>query len=85
MKASSCKDCKYFLPLDVFTGICKLSKEKTSHDDSFCVHGEQMAKCKFCAKFTLEKDYLGKCMGTTLAYPDMAAGKCRDFQWYKQN
>jgi hypothetical protein len=46
---------------------------------------EKIAKCRFCANYSVEKDYLGKCMGITLAYPDMIASKCADFKWYKQN
>ena len=82
---TTCKDCKYYLPVDVFRGMCKLSKEKISPDDPACDQADQVAKCKFCANYTAEKDYLGKCMGTTLAYPDMIASKCADFQWFRQN
>ena len=80
----TCKDCRYFLPVDVFHGMCKLSKEKISPDDGCCDKMERIAKCKFCAIYTSEKDYLGKCKGTILAFPDMIASKCADFQWYKQ-
>jgi len=81
----TCKDCLYYLPVDVFRGLCKLSKEKITPDDPFCGKAEQQAKCKFCSNFSAEKDYLGKCMGTKLAYPDMTATKCPDFQWHSQN
>jgi 4-hydroxyphenylacetate decarboxylase small subunit len=81
---TTCKDCRYFLPVDVFMGMCKLSKSKISADDPVCEKMEKIAKCKFCSNYTAEKDYLGKCMGTTLAYPDMIASKCADFQWFKQ-
>jgi len=82
---AACKDCKFYLPVDVFRGMCKMSKEKINPDDPFCAKAEQMKKCKFCSNYQSEKDFLGKCMGTNLAYPDMIAGKCADFQWYKQN
>lgn len=85
MDELSCKDCRYFLPVDVFRGMCKLSKEKISHDDPVCTNLEKLAKCKFCVNYTAEKDYLGKCMGTILAFPDMTASKCADFQWGIQN
>jgi hypothetical protein len=81
MKESSCKDCLYYLPVDVFRGLCKSSKEKITPDDAFCSKAEQVAKCKFCLNFTPEKDYLGKCRGVSLAYPDMTATRCADFQW----
>ena len=80
-----CNDCKFYLPVDVFRGICKLSKEKVGPEHAQCDKAEQIAKCKFCAKYTAEKDFLGKCMGTTMAYPDMIASKCADFQWCEQN
>lgn len=82
---NTCKDCKYYLPVDVFRGLCKLSKEKIGPDDLLCDKVEKLAKCKFCANYKSEKDFLGKCMDTTLAYPDMVASKCADFQWYNQN
>jgi len=85
MEQFSCKDCKYYLPVDVFQGLCKLSKEKISPDGLICDKMEKIAKCRFCSHYTIEKDYLGQCMGITLAYPDMIASKCADFRWYKQN
>lgn len=81
----TCKDCRFFLPVDVFKGICKISKEKITPDDLFCDKAEKAPKCKFCGKYTAEKDFLGKCIGTTLAFPDMIAVKCADFEWYIQN
>jgi hypothetical protein len=84
MDGLSCKDCKYYLPVDVFSGMCKLSKERIGPDDPLCAKVEKIAKCKFCSNYTPEKDFLGKCMGNTLAYPDLIAAKCADFQWYNQ-
>jgi len=81
----TCKDCKFYLPVDVFKGICKLTKNKINPDDAICDQVEKIAKCKFCSKFTPEHEYLGKCMDTTLAYPDMIASKCADFEWYRKN
>ncbi len=80
-----CKDCTFYLPVDVFKGICKLSKEKISPDKPLCESGKQIPKCRFCKSYTAEKEYLGKCQGTILAYPDMIASKCADFQWNNQN
>jgi 4-hydroxyphenylacetate decarboxylase small subunit len=85
MEELTCKDCKYYLPVDVFGGLCKLSKEKITPDTPFCGKAERIAKCRFCTNYTAEKDYLGKCMGTALAYPDMIAVKCADFQWYRKS
>jgi hypothetical protein len=81
----TCKDCKFYLPVDVFQGICKVSKQKITPDELFCDKAEKIAKCRFCSKYNPEKDYLGKCMDTTLAYPDMIATKCADFEWLRQN
>ena len=77
----SCKDCSYYLPVDVFRGICKVSKEKILPDDPFCEKAEKLAKCKFCNRYSEEKEFLGNCMGA-LAYPDMVAVKCADFEWF---
>jgi hypothetical protein len=81
----TCNDCLYYLPVDVFRGLCKMSKKKITPDDPFCDQAALLAKCKFCTNYTAEKDFLGKCMMVTLAYPDMTATKCADFQWCKQD
>jgi hypothetical protein len=85
MEKIVCKDCRYYLPVDVFKGICKLSKQMIGPDDMGCDQAERQAKCKFCQHYTPEKEYLGKCRGTALAYPDLNAGKCADFLWITQN
>lgn len=81
----TCNDCKFYLPVDVFQGICKISKEKILPDDPCCKEAEKLPKCKFCLHYTEERDYLGKCKGMVLAYPDMTASKCSDFEWAQQN
>lgn len=82
---NNCKDCKFYLPVDVFRGLCKISKEKIAPDDPFCPKAEKLPKCKFCSGYTPEKEHLGKCNGGVLAYPDMVALTCTDFEWYHQN
>lgn len=82
---NSCKDCRFFLPVDVFRGICKFSKEKILQDDPFCRDAQKLPKCKVCSHFTAEKEYLGKCRGRFLAYPDLVASTCADFEWVQQN
>jgi len=83
--ARNCKDCKFYLPVDVFHGLCKISKEKILPDDTFCRDAVKLQKCKFCLHFTEDKEFLGNCKGTTLAYPDMVASKCIDFEWIRKN
>jgi hypothetical protein len=80
----TCKDCLYYLPVDVFKGICKATKENITPETPFCGNAEKVAKCKFCKHFVPEKEFTGKCMGA-LAYPDMIAVKCEDFEWYRMN
>ena len=84
MMKMKCNDCKYYLPVDVVQGICKMTKQKILPEDSFCEKGEKVAKCKFCSTYTAEKDHIGKC-GEKLAYPDMIAVNCDDFSWISQN
>jgi hypothetical protein len=85
MEVTGCKDCKFYLSLDVFKGICKIGKQRIGPDDPTCEKVDKQAKCKYCVHFTPEKDFLGKCMKTALAYPDMTASQCTDFQWSHQN
>jgi hypothetical protein len=82
---NSCKDCRFYLPIDVFKGSCKLEKNPITPDDLSCDKFEKQPKCKFCSNYTEEKDFLGKCMGTTLASADLNASKCRDFKWSQIN
>jgi 4-hydroxyphenylacetate decarboxylase small subunit len=82
---NTCKDCKLYLPVDVFRGLCKLEKKEIFPDDESCSRFDMIPKCGFCAKYSSEKDNLGKCMGIHLAYPDMNASKCDDFEWFRKN
>ncbi|MCX6252667.1 MAG: 4-hydroxyphenylacetate decarboxylase small subunit [Bacteroidetes bacterium] len=82
---NTCKDCIYYLPVDVFKGLCKLKKNTITPDDPECDAFEWLAKCKFCAKFKLESNYLGKCHDDTLVYPDLNATHCTSFEWKNQN
>jgi hypothetical protein len=79
-----CNDCKFYLPVDVFRGICKLSKADILPEDPFCNRAEKIAKCKFCRQYLSEKEFLGKCAGR-LAYPDMVATTCTEFKWVSPN
>ncbi len=74
-----CNDCKYYLPVDVFKGLCKISKEKLSPEDKACDKYEQVAKCKFCKNYTSSKDELGFCKGNITAYPEMLAVTCNEY------
>lgn len=79
----TCKDCRYYLGVDVFKGICKLTKEAISPDKEATSNFEKIQKCKFCSNFTSSESnkFLGKCMKTTDAYPDMTATTCEFFRW----
>jgi hypothetical protein len=80
-----CRDCLYYLPVDVFKGICKLEKKTLTPDDASCGKFERQPKCKFCANFNPEKEFLGTCLGTRMTYPDLNAAKCIDFEWAQLN
>jgi len=81
MKSYTHKDCKYYLAVDVFKGLCKKDNTNLSADDPACEKFTQLAQCKHCIHFTQKEPYLGTCMGTTDAYPDMTATTCKEFQW----
>ena len=75
------KECKYYLAVDVFKGMCKREKNKILADDSTCDSFEKIEKCKHCTNYTTEKEYLGKCMQKSLAYAEMTAVTCENFNW----
>ena len=79
----TCKDCRYYLPVDVFKGICKITKNNITPDTAECEKYKKIPKCKFCNNFTHLKcnKFLGKCKKEITAYPDMNAKYCVDFKW----
>ena len=77
-------DCKHFLPIDVFKGMCKRDKTDILADDSACEKFDQIEKCKGCSSFSSSENGLGKCKNKFDAYADMLAKTCEDFSWTKQ-
>lgn len=74
-------DCKYFLAVDAFKGICKRDKSNILADDEACKHFEKSKKCVHCSNFTPTNEEMGKCMHKYDAFPQMNAITCADFQW----
>ncbi len=75
------KDCKHFLAVDVFKGICKRDQDNILADDSSCDRFDLLERCKYCKNYKATQEQLGLCMDTVDAYPDMIAKTCNDFQW----
>ncbi|MCX6270756.1 MAG: 4-hydroxyphenylacetate decarboxylase small subunit [Bacteroidetes bacterium] len=82
---NTCKDCCYFLAIDVFKGMCKMDKASISHDSLACGHFSKIAKCKFCSKYKQETEFLGICMDQVAAHPDLVAIHCDSFEWIGMN
>jgi len=74
-------DCKYYLAVDVFKGICKMNKTDIDADDQSCEKFEKAKKCKNCSNYSSMENHLGLCMDKAEAYPEMAAVTCDDFKW----
>ncbi len=74
-------DCKYYLTIDAFKGLCKRDKSNIIADDDSCEHFEKAQMCVNCSNFQLTTDDLGTCMQKYDAYPRMNAITCTDFQW----
>ena len=74
-------DCKFYVPTDVFKGICRLDKSKINADDNVCGKFINIPKCKYCDNFTDKGNYLGLCMEKSDAYAEMIAKTCIDFKW----
>ena len=73
-------DCKFYLGIDVFKGICKRTKENINADDAACDNFEKAPKCKYCSHFSKTADDLGICMNKFDAYPEMNSNTCDDFK-----
>ena len=74
-------DCKYYLAIDAFKGICKRDKNDILADDASCENFEKAKKCVHCSHFKLVSDEIGTCMDKHEAYPQMNANTCSDFKW----
>jgi len=76
-----CNDCRMYLPVDVFKGLCKKQKTGIRPEDPQCDLFEKMPKCKFCAMYTEDGKDIGKCNMKAMTYPDLPALHCTAFQW----
>jgi len=73
-------DCKYYLNIDVFKGICKRDKNFINADDPACEEYKNGQKCKHCSNFSLTHADMGTCMNKYVAYPEMNAVTCNGFK-----
>ncbi len=80
--SATCKDCKYYLSIDVFKALCKITKDRITPDTKECEKFEANPKCKLCANYASsdEDEWLGTCMGKAVASPDMNAQYCADYK-----
>jgi len=79
------KDCRYFLAIDVFKGICKLDKSQIAADEAACKDFEQIAQCRYCSNYKPDGEFTGTCMDKAEAFADMIAVTCDDFKWNNFN
>ena len=77
-------NCQFFLPIDVFKGICKRDKDDILADSEACENFKQVEKCSQCSNFSSTEENLGKCKQSFDAYADMLAKTCEDFSWKNQ-
>jgi 4-hydroxyphenylacetate decarboxylase small subunit len=73
-------DCKYYLNIDVFKGICKRDKIYINADDLACDSFRKAQKCKYCFNYSGISSDLGNCMSKYEAFPEMNAVTCNDFK-----
>lgn len=76
-----CADCDHYVPVDVFKGLCHLSKHSVRVDDPACEECAPVKKCKFCKHYSSKEEYLGMCKGEELTYPDLVTRTCEMFEW----
>jgi len=81
MKAPCHQDCRDYIPVDVFRGICRVKDWCLISDAGACELFFPVKKCKFCSSYRESEGELGTCGGTTPAYPGMIAKTCEDFEW----
>lgn len=74
-------DCKYYLAVDAFKGMCKRDKSNINADDASCDDFEKAKKCVNCSNFKATTEEMGSCMQKYDAFPQMNAHTCSDFHW----
>jgi 4-hydroxyphenylacetate decarboxylase small subunit len=77
-------DCRFYIPVDVFKGICMNDKKLVNADEASCERFRKAEKCKWCMQYTPEGEFTGRC-GENIAYPDMRAKTCPSFAWISDN
>lgn len=82
MPSSTCADCVKYLPVDVFKGLCKATKDRIGPDSAACKIFEQRPECRSCDSFTVSNDTpsLGTCAWEeTMTYPDCSGAYCSGY------
>ena len=74
-------NCKYYLAIDAFKGVCKLNKINILADDASCDDFEKAPKCEFCAEYKKIDEIKGICKDKHDAFAAMNAKTCGDFKW----
>lgn len=77
----NCINCKYYLPIDAFKGVCKLNKKNILADEASCEDFDKAAKCEYCAEYQKVDEVKGLCKGKYDAFAAMNAKTCSDFKW----
>ena len=81
MTAPCHQDCREYIPIDVFRGMCRVKKDETISDAEACELFFPVKKCKYCTSYHESEGGPGTCRGKNPAYPDMIAKTCEDFEW----
>lgn len=74
-------DCRHYLAVDVFGGLCKRTREVINADEAGCDRAEYAPRCRHCQHYAEIALHLGKCKGEAATYPDLSAITCKQFVW----
>ena len=85
------RDCRNYVPVDAAKGLCRRSKNLLPADGDICKEFRRLPRCRVCAHFQATSEnsqsgldnQIGVCLRSVnqfLAYADMTAATCRDFQ-----
>ena len=80
-KAPCHQDCREYIPVDVFRGMCRVKQDDMIPDAEACELFFPVKKCRFCTSYAEPEGGPGTCGGKTPAYPDMIAKTCENFEW----
>jgi 4-hydroxyphenylacetate decarboxylase small subunit len=79
------RDCRNYVPLDAAKGLCRIRNEMIPADERICEQFRRLPRCRCCRHYRPDEarsqtGVCGRSLNNFMAYADMTASTCKDFQ-----